>query len=87
MALMVLVILLFSSFYIALETHHDCCGEDCPYCECIKQCHNTLNQFGDGMLFCIVIAVPVVFALVSKTLFVSDRLQETLVSNKVRLND
>nr|MCR5719967.1 hypothetical protein [Lachnospiraceae bacterium] len=48
MGLMMLVIVLFSSFYIAAEADHDCCGEDCPICDCIHRCENTLRGIGDG---------------------------------------
>ena len=32
MALMMLVVVLFSFFYIAVEAGHDCRGENCPIC-------------------------------------------------------
>lgn len=85
--ILMLFIMLFSAFYIASETDHDCTGEDCPICACIQQCENTLNQIGDGIAPQVAVIIPVVFLLVSIFLFESLFSQETLVSRKVRLNN
>ena len=35
MGMLFLCAMLFSAFYIAAESHHDCEGEDCPICRVI----------------------------------------------------
>ncbi len=85
--LMLLVVMLFSTFYIAAEADHDCTGEDCPICTCIQQCENTLHKIGNGIAVQVAIILPVIFMLISAFLFAADFPQETLVSRKVRLNN
>lgn len=87
MGLMMLVIVLFSAFYIAAEVDHDCCGEDCPICACIQLCENTLCGFGDGTVAQPAAVVPVILILIATVFFVTEVSQETLVSRKVRLNN
>ena len=48
LALTALVVLLFTAFYPAAEADHDCEGEDCPICACIRQCAAILRGIGDG---------------------------------------
>ncbi len=87
MALLMLFIMLFSVFYIAAESDHDCTGEDCPICACIGQCENTLHQIGDVIASCAVVILPIIYMHVSICLFAVIFPQETLVSIKVRLNN
>lgn len=87
MGIMLLVIVLFSSFYIAVEADHHCTGEDCPICACIQQCENTLRGIGDGTAAQSSAVIPVIFILFFSALFVAEFSQETLVSQKVRLNN
>ena len=87
MAFILLVIMLFSAFYIAAETDHVCTGEDCPICACIAQCENILYQLGDGITVQLAVIVPIIFMLVVAFLFASDFARETPVSRKVRLNN
>ncbi len=87
MAAMVLIIVLFSSFFIVSHADHDCTGEDCPVCACIQQCENILHGVGDGSIYAASGILPVVlivgFILTSYCIVVSD----TPVSEKVRIND
>lgn len=87
MGLMMLVIVLFSAFYIAAEADHDCTGEDCPICACIGQCENMLRGTGDGTAAQLSAGIPVLFILLFAALFVSELSRETPVSVKVRLNN
>ena len=84
---MMLVVVLFSAFYIVAETDHDCTGDDCPICACIQQCENILNQIGDGAAAQISVVAPVVFLLLFVLFSARSITQETLVSKKVRLNN
>ncbi len=87
MGMMLLVIVLFSTFFIAAEADHDCTGEDCPICACMHQCENALRGIGDGTAAQPSAVIPVLFLLFSAALFVAELPQETLVSRKVRLNN
>ena len=89
-AALVLAILFFSSFYIALEsyhTHHDCSKEECPVCICIQTCQRTLHQISDGSVNLYVSVLPVLLILFSVVLKESVLLSDTPVSRKVRMND
>ncbi len=85
--MLMLLIMLFSAFYIVSEADHDCTGEDCPVCACIRECENTLRQPGDGSEAHLAATVPVFFLFVSALLSESDPASETPVSRKVRLNN
>jgi hypothetical protein len=87
MAVMMLVVVLFSVTFIVVEIHHDCCGEDCPVCACISQCESILQQFGYGMtLQAAVISLAVILVLCNfLSLFI--RAQDSPVSRKVRMNN
>ncbi len=87
MGLMMLVIVLFSAFYIAAETDHDCTGEDCAVCICIQQCENTLRGIGDGISVSSSGIIPFLFVLLAAALFVTAVPSDTLISRKVRLNN
>jgi len=86
LAILLLSVMLFSTFYIAHEADHDCTGEGCPICACIQQCQNTLHQIGDGMAMPSAVVLPTIFTLLIclRTITV---LQDTPVSRKVRLNN
>ncbi len=87
MGLMMLFIVLFSSFYIAAEADHDCCGEDCPICACIHQCENTLRGIGDRAAVRFAVVAPVILILFAAAFVIAAVSQDTLVSRKVRLNN
>ena len=87
MGLMMLFIVLFSAFYIAAETDHDCCGEDCPICACIHQCENTLRGIGGGVAVRSGAVAPVIFVFFVAAFVITAVSQDTLVSRKVRLNN
>ena len=78
---------LISAFFIAAEACHDCSGEDCPICEFVQQCENTLHQTGDGTAPIIALIMPVICMLLTAILFVPGISRETLVSRKVRLDN
>ncbi len=87
MGLMMLVLVLFSAFYIAAEADHDCCGEECPICACIHQCENILRGIGDGAAGRSAAVAPVILILFAAAFVIAAVSQDTLVSRKVRLNN
>ncbi|MBO4284556.1 MAG: hypothetical protein J5958_08050 [Clostridia bacterium] len=49
--ILLIVFVLFASFYFILhESHHDCEGETCPVCAMIAICRNTLKTFSIALL-------------------------------------
>lgn len=44
LAIMVLIVMLSSAFFIAAEADHDCVGKGCPVCYQINVCQNTLRN-------------------------------------------
>ena len=86
-ALMLLVVLLFFSFFIAVEADHDCVGEGCPVCVCIQQCEETLHQIGGGIAFQAAVIVPAFFLFITILISFFGVAVNTLVSRKIRLNN
>lgn len=86
MAVMMLVIVLLSSFYVIAEADHRCTGEDCPVCAVIRQCENTIRRFGalTEQVVSFVLPVMIVFSV-----FISAIVFQAVspVSRKVRLNN
>ncbi len=87
MGLFLSFVVLFSAFYIAAEAEHECSGEDCPICVCIHQCEQTLHRISCGIQESVVAFVPVILLLLAVFTVMYAAVQETLVSEKVRLND
>ena len=87
MAVMMLLVVLFSSFFIAAHADHECDGRDCPVCACIQQCEKNLRGFGDCMTAGMSVIIPCLVFLLSVSLPVSSLTGDTPVSQKVRLNN
>ena len=78
---------LFSVLYIAIESHHDCIGEDCLICQCIIVCENILKKLSTALF---VMSVYVAFAFASKISIIKNLKLipiQTLVSLKVKLSN
>ena len=87
MIAMMLFLVLFSSFFVAIEADNDCTGDDCPVCQRIHMCENTLRQLSQGHvvhLFALIFAIFILRTAVSHMTVVSPN---TLFSIKVRLNN
>lgn len=87
MGVMMLVVVLVSASYIAVESGHDCTGEECPICACINQCESTLREVGGGVDFQADTVLPVVFILIMAVSGSAILTAETPVSRKIRLNN
>ncbi len=87
MIMMLLVIALFSAYFIAAEADHDCCGEDCPICSMVQQCERALRETGDGMAAAAVSILPVLIFLFYTNLLTEVQPCATPVSLKIRLNN
>lgn len=83
----ILVISLFSTFFIAEESNHDCTGQDCPICACIQQAEQTVKNLGSGILsegLGLAIAGIVAILLIEIEIFVP---ASSPVAQKVRMNN
>ena len=87
-AMMMLLYIVFSTFFLSLEANHKCEDEEnCPICVCMQICQNTLHQISDFTAVAVVSFVPVLLC-VGVSFVISDNLvKETPVSYKIRLND
>ena len=87
-AMMMLLYIVFSTFFISLEANHKCEDEEnCPICVCMQICQNTLHQISDFAVVAVFAFVPVLLCL---GVFVSvsyNLKKETPVTNKIRLNN
>ncbi|MCR5384294.1 MAG: hypothetical protein K6E72_06650 [Saccharofermentans sp.] len=88
MVIVVLVTVLFSIAYIAIESGHDCCGEDCHICASIRECEKNIPQLraeagkstnASTISFIAFLIITVIFL---ETAFI----KESPVSSKIRLN-
>lgn len=87
LSIAILVVVLFSSFYLAAEENHDCTGEDCPICVCIQQYENNIRQMVNEEITNVLANLLVMFFLLPiyiRAIFV---FKPTLVTQKVRLNN
>ncbi len=87
MAVMMLLMMLFSSFFLAAHADHDCTGEDCPICVCMHQCENIIRGAGNGIAAMSAVIVPVLLSVLLLSLGVCFVQEDTPVSEKVRLNN
>ncbi len=87
MGIMVLVVVLFSSVYLAHELNHECSGEDCPVCAVISQCENTLRQMGTGAAVRAQIILSALCLYAAVCIFPCLFRHVTLVTKKIRLDN
>ncbi len=84
---MLLIGVLFSSFYIATEHDHNCQGEDCPICHTVALCENFMSQVGAGIA---ILAAVLFTALLLENvahIFSVVLVSPTPVTRKIRLNN
>ena len=80
------VVTLASLFYIAKEENHQCTGEDCPICACIRQAEQIVKNVGTAVSYSV--TAGLIFVRRSGILATGCLcvLCITLVSQKVRLD-
>ncbi len=88
MALTVLIMLLFSVFFITSEARHNCIGENCPICHEVQTCFQVLNTLGTSGLSTVVAVLGAAHFFVICVIPVFHRIpSHTLVSLKVKLTN
>ncbi len=86
LVLLTMVFTLFTYIYVATELEHDCVGEDCPICEMVLQCQQTLQQLGVGVIP-LVTGMAFFFQEMRSTISeLREKRSSTLVSAKVRMD-
>lgn len=86
LALALLLVVLLSSVYIAVESGHACHGEDCPICEHIEECRNILRQVSDVITGCAVCIIAVLTFISIRSILPEFLIYITPVTSGVRLN-
>lgn len=82
-----LVVVLFSTGYLCENMEHDCMGEHCDVCATVLQCSNNLKTISTTI---IAMGVVVVLFEISKesVMMCADAVScNSLISQKVRLNN
>lgn len=86
-ALLLALVMILSASFIALNAHHDCCGEDCRICAQIRACENLLRNLlpaAAGLLAAWIVSNP---GITSSTEPASFSRPHTLITLRVKLSD
>ena len=84
-AVMLLVCMFFSLFFIVAEAGHECHDDDCAVCACIQLCEKQLDQIGCGLIAAVCVFM-FVRMLYSVSLYSAVYPKAFLTEHKVRLN-
>ena len=87
LGILVALSFVFSLFFVALESDHECEGEECHICRTMEVCEGILRQAGSAVTSkaALMATVWVVCLLAFPVItFVQDK---TLVTDKVKMND
>ena len=80
-------VMLFSAFYPAVESDHECSGEDCAICAVLNTCENFLHQLLD-IRFAIAVAALIVGAsILLPGPYIDNGGSFTLITHKVKLSN
>ncbi|MCR5252031.1 MAG: hypothetical protein K6E50_15660 [Lachnospiraceae bacterium] len=86
-SMLLCVLALLSSYYVAMETGHVCEEEECHICACLELCEAVLHQLGTSIPVVVAVLLPFILFLsadvAGKDIFV----RQTPVSKKIRLNN
>lgn len=85
--MLIVLVMLFSCVYVVEHVDHECTGEDCPVCALICQYLDNIKQ-----IICIAVASICFFALsitglCIKENYINRAFVNSLISQKVRMND
>ena len=88
LGILLLAVLLFSTFYLTLESDHDCCGEECHICATLEQCEAVLHVFHSCQVKQVFMAAGLLLlCLILVRVAAQTRGRKTPVSQKVQLNN
>ncbi len=86
MVFIMLFFILSASLFTLVEAHHECEGDDCVICECIRQCEEIIHGSCQTVTWRSA-ALPTALLFIAVSLYVCFIISDSLVSSKVRLND
>lgn len=83
----IVFVLLFSTCYIVEHADHECTGRDCPICLIMEQCGNNLKSIGTAIMISCVAVVLFSSLQENKHYQISMFPCNSLVSQKIRMNN
>ena len=86
-AVLLLMLTLFSSGYIVIESEHECEGEDCHVCRVLDLCEAILHKVYNGGSSLCSTALILSFVVILPVFISKLSINRTLFSLKVRLNN
>lgn len=81
------ILVMLSTYCIAFEYGHECSHDECPICHLVTQCEQTLHQLKTAYVSALYVNISLLFVIVQIYYFATIVLSNSLVSNKVRLNN
>ena len=87
LSLTVLLVILSSVFFIAIEADHDCIGDDCPICYQIGVCENTLKSIGQAVIVVVIAAFIGLFSSAMPSFIKKMAFNTSLVTLRVKLSN
>ncbi len=84
---LLLILFIFSGYYVAAESMHECHEEECPVCAVLQVCEAVLNTIGSALPIPLLAStIYIIYALAEK-LSASVIPERSLVEEKIRMND
>ncbi len=88
MAVLFLIFTVYSVFYIAHESHHECSGEDCPICHVMQIAVQNIKLLSYALASSSALLCLKNFERHNNSFLCKSNLKaDTLISQKIRLND
>jgi hypothetical protein len=86
LAICIMMVLLFSMFYVAAESNHDCADRSCPVCYQISVCKDTLRTLSISVAVAGILSATFM-ELICMPICPKQNLLITLVTLKVKLSN
>ncbi len=81
------VVTFFSLFYVTKEQNHHCVDQDCPICACMHQAEQALKTLEDGFAELVVSLTILIMAVGLIAGEFTTLLKNSLITQKVRMNN
>lgn len=80
-------VLLFSAMFLVEHAHHHCEGDECPICMVMAQCSKNIKTLSSAIIFVSVGLLTIAPLRNIRTSLVTDFFNNSLVFQKVRMNN
>ncbi len=87
LALTIILLMLLSASFIAVESHHDCTGEECTICNQLAVCETVLKTMATVFAVAVIVSVMTEEIVVRLGSLRDDFGKKTLVTLKVKLTN